>query len=57
MKIVADLYVAINQGPVPPMIENARSGFLWDLFMNAPEMKIAAEKLGFKLKKINEVRI
>jgi hypothetical protein len=29
------------------MIENARSGLLWELFMSAPEINAGLEKLGF----------
>jgi hypothetical protein len=29
------------------MIENYRSGLLWDLFMGAPEVKEGLRKLGF----------
>lgn len=41
-------YLAIDQGPAVVMIENYRTGLLWDLFMSAPEVKVAKEKLGFK---------
>lgn len=40
-------YLAIDQGPIPVMIENYRSGLLWDLFMGAPEIQGGLEKLGF----------
>lgn len=40
-------YLAIDQGPVPVMIENYRSGLLWDLFMSAPEVQAGLKKLGF----------
>ncbi len=30
------------------MIENYRTGLLWKLFMNAPEVKQGLVKLGFK---------
>lgn len=40
-------YLAIDQGPIVVMIENHRSGLLWDLFMSAPEVKNGLEKLGF----------
>ena len=32
-------YLAIDQLPIPVMIENYRSGFIWKLFMQAPEIK------------------
>lgn len=40
-------YLAIDQGPVVVMIENHRSGLLWELFMGAPEVKEGLRKLGF----------
>jgi hypothetical protein len=44
---VVDHYLAIDQGPEAVMIENYRSGLLWDLFMACPEIKAGLEKLGF----------
>lgn len=44
-------YLAIDQGPEVVMIENYRSGLLWKLFMNAPEVKNGLVKLGFKSEK------
>jgi hypothetical protein len=43
-------YLAIDQGPIPVMIENYRSGLLWRLFMQAPEVQKGLEKLGFTYK-------
>ncbi len=43
----ADSYLAIDQGPVICMIENYRSGFLWDLFMSSAEVQNGLNKLGF----------
>lgn len=40
-------YLAIDQGPIPVMIENYRSGLLWKLFMSCPEIKDGLTKLGF----------
>jgi hypothetical protein len=40
-------YLAIDQGPIITMIENYRSGLLWNLFMNAPEVKQGLKKLDF----------
>ena len=40
-------YLAIDQGPQVVMIENARSGLLWKLFMSAPEVQEGLSKLGF----------
>lgn len=44
-------YLAIDQGPIPVMIENYRSGLLWDLFMSAEEVQHGLDKLGFSYKK------
>lgn len=41
-------YLAIDQGPVVVMIENYRSGLLWDLFMSCPEVQSGLRKLGFE---------
>lgn len=40
-------YLAIDQGPIPVMIENYRTGLIWSLFMSAPEVKAGLDKLGF----------
>lgn len=41
-------YLAIDQGPIVVMMENYRSGLLWNLFMSAPEIKSGLKKLGFE---------
>ncbi len=43
----ANSYLAIDQGPIVVMIENYRSGLLWKLFMNIPEIQSGLSKLGF----------
>ncbi len=43
----ADSYLAIDQGPIVAMIENYRSGLLWDLFMSSPEIAPALAAIGF----------
>ena len=48
----ADSYLAIDQGPIIVMIENHRTGLLWDLFMSAPEIKTGLRKLGFDSPKL-----
>ena len=40
-------FIAINQGPVICMIENYRSGLLWNLFMSDPDIQNGMKKLGF----------
>lgn len=44
----AKSYLAIDQGPIVVMIENHRSGLLWNLFMRAPEIQGGLKKLGFE---------
>lgn len=44
-------YLAIDQGPIPVMIENYRSGMLWDLFMKNTDVQNGLDKLGFKYNK------
>lgn len=41
-------YLAIDQGPQVVMIENYRSGMLWNLFMSCPEVQAGLKKLGFE---------
>jgi hypothetical protein len=40
-------YLAIDQGPQVVMIENYRSGLLWNLFMSSQEVRSGLQKLGF----------
>ncbi len=49
---VASSYLAIDQGPIVVMIENHRSGLLWDLFMEIPEIQEGLKKLGFESPKL-----
>ena len=39
--------LAIDQGPIIVMIENHRSGLLWNLFTSCPEVKTGMQSLGF----------
>lgn len=39
--------LAIDQGPIVVMIENYRTGLLWNLFTGAPEIKAGMISLGF----------
>lgn len=41
-------YLAIDQGPIVVMIENHRTGLLWDLFMSSEEVQRGLKKLGFR---------
>ncbi|MDG5491324.1 glucoamylase family protein [Psychroserpens sp. SPM9] len=42
-------YLAIDQGPIPVMIENYRTGLLWNLFMRHKDVKNGLDKLGFTI--------
>ncbi|MGH6789354.1 MAG: glucoamylase family protein [Pseudolabrys sp.] len=39
--------LAVNQGPIVVMLENYRSGLLWDLFMSCAEVRSGLHRLGF----------
>ena len=41
-------YLAIDQGPAVVMIENYRTGLIWNLFMSCPEIKSGLTELGFE---------
>jgi hypothetical protein len=43
----ADTFLAIDQGPIVVMIENHRTGLLWNLFMAVPEVQAGLRRLGF----------
>jgi hypothetical protein len=43
----SNTYLAIDQGPEIIMIENYRSGLLWNLFMSCPEITNGMSQLGF----------
>lgn len=43
----AGSFLAIDQGPIIIMIENYRSGLLWDLFTSCPEIKTGMTSVGF----------
>ena len=40
-------YLGLDQLTIAPMIENYRSGLLWNLFMSCPEVQQGLERLGF----------
>lgn len=50
----ARTYLAINQGPIIIMIENFRTGLLWDLFMSASEVRRGLSRLGFESPHLSE---
>jgi hypothetical protein len=43
----AKSHLAIDQGPIIVMIENYRTGLLWKIFMNIPEVQHGMRELGF----------
>jgi hypothetical protein len=43
----ASSYLAIDEGPIICMIENYRTGLLWNLFTSCPEVKTGLQSLGF----------
>ncbi len=43
----ADSFLAIDQGPIVIMIENHRTGLLWNLLMSVPEVREGLRRLGF----------
>ena len=49
----ASSYLAIDQGPEVVMIENYRSGLLWNLFMSCPEIKTGMKAIGFQSPQLN----
>jgi len=44
----AQSHLAIDQGPIVVMIENYRTGLIWDLFMNIPDIQRGLQRLGFE---------
>lgn len=49
-KWFAPSYIAIDQGPIVVMIENYRTGLLWDCFMKNEDVQRGLDKLGFTYK-------
>lgn len=43
-----DVYMALNQAPIVVMIENYRTGLVWQLFMSNAEIQATLEKIGFE---------
>ncbi|MCE2789617.1 MAG: hypothetical protein LW630_06845 [Saprospiraceae bacterium] len=46
----ADSYLAIDQGPILIMMENYRSGLIWEMTMRHPDILKGLDKLGFTYK-------
>jgi hypothetical protein len=43
-----DFMMPLIEGPIIVMIENYRSGLLWNLFMSCPEVNSGMKNLGFQ---------
>lgn len=43
-----EVYMALNQAPITVMIENHRTGLVWQHFMANPEIQPALEAIGFE---------
>lgn len=52
-KWFAESYLAIDQGPIIVMIENYRTGLIWNLLTSCPEVKNGMKKLGFTAPYLN----
>ena len=46
-------YLAIDQGPIPVMIENYRTGLCWNLFMKNKDVQNGLNRLGFSFAEPN----
>lgn len=44
---VSPIFMGLNQAPIVVMIENHRTGLIWNLFMANPEITAALEQIGF----------
>ncbi|WP_299580042.1 glucoamylase family protein [uncultured Sunxiuqinia sp.] len=44
---VQESYIGIDQGPIVVMLENYRTGLLWDLVMQDDDVQAGLDKLGF----------
>lgn len=42
----AKTHLAIDEGPIVVMLENYRTGFIWKLFMNIPDVQRGLKRLG-----------
>lgn len=42
---VSPLFMGLNQAPIVVMIENYRTGLIWNLFMSHPDVQVGLEKL------------
>ncbi len=54
---VADNYIGIDQGPIVVMIENYRSGLLWELVMQDADVQAGLDTLGFDYRVVSNARL
>lgn len=52
----AKSHLAIDQGPIIVMIENHRTGLMWNLLMSCPEIQNGLKKLGFTSPHLKNVK-
>jgi hypothetical protein len=43
-----EVYMALNQAPITVMIENHRTGLVWNRFMANPEIRQGLDRIGFR---------
>jgi hypothetical protein len=55
-KWYAKSHLAIDQGPIVVMIENYRSGLIWELFMQIPDVQNGLKRLGFESPWIKNIK-
>lgn len=53
---VAKSHLAIDQGPIIIMIENYRTGLIWNYFMQIPDIQKGLTRLGFKSPRIEGLK-
>ena len=47
---VSPIYMGLNQAPIAVMIENYRTGLIWKMFMQNPEIAPMLEKSGLQMR-------
>lgn len=52
---VQESYIGIDQGPIVMMLENYRTGLLWDLVMQDDDLQAGLDKLGFEYQLVTDV--
>ncbi|MFW6290035.1 MAG: glucoamylase family protein, partial [Mariniphaga sp.] len=54
---VAENYIGIDQGPIVVMIENHRTGLLWELVMQDPDVQAGLDTLGFQYQVVSNAPV